>query len=72
MKGRSKPKRSKLATSKGPSELMDTSGSHDPLYDDGASRDDDAEGHFKKHIIKQHNVFVHYISSVLKPLHNLM
>ncbi len=42
VKGRSKPKRLKLA----PSELMDTSGSHDPLHDDGASRDDDAEGHF--------------------------
>ncbi len=46
VKGHSKPNRSKLATSKGPSELMDTSGSHDPLHDDGASRDDDAEGHF--------------------------
>ncbi len=29
---------------------MDTSGSHDPLHDDGASRDDDAEGHFKKQL----------------------
>ncbi len=35
-------------------QLIDTSGSRDPLHDDSASvwpRDDDAEGHFKKQLL---------------------